>query len=322
MTFQSNYWGTVCVVLLWYVSNAAIAVTNKALLSTFDFQKPLLLTLLHMATCSALGHLCTRFESNSKSPATRANIGPTAALALIFCASVSFGNVALEFIPVSFAQAIAAVTPFFTAVLSAAAGKRESVAVYACLVPIVGGVVASVHYEPCFNVIGLVAALMATLLRAGKSVLQEVILADPTSRPSSMCLLRRMATISCIILAVPVFVWEGDGIDDMMRLLLNPTSRMLLFANLLLSYAVNLTQFMVTQRTSAVSLQVLGNVKGFFTIFVSVAIFHNSVALQGVLGYTCAVMGAYIYGHLKRAGGTNTVDVKKTGIRQHSNSHV
>jgi drug/metabolite transporter (DMT)-like permease len=320
MALQRKYWETACVIAMWYVSNAAIAVTNKALLSTFAFQKPLLLTLLHMATCSALGHACMRLESDHKPLATCANLGPTTVLALIFCASVSFGNAALEFIPVSFAQAIAAITPFFTAVLSAAAGKRERVAVYACLVPIVGGIIATVHYEPSFNKIGLNAALMATLLRAGKSVLQEVILGNPTARPSSMCLLRRMATISCLLLVVPVFVWEGDGVDDLLRLCWNPMSRTLLCANLLLSYAVNLTQFMVTQRTSAVSLQVLGNVKGVFTVFVSVAIFHNSITPQGVLGYTCAVMGAYFYGHFKRADETMIVDVKKrigTGIQQH-----
>lgn len=65
-----------------------------------------------------------------------------AALSLVFCVSVVFGNISLRFLPVSFNQAIGATTPFFTAVFAyIMTMKREAWLTYVTLIPVVTGVI-------------------------------------------------------------------------------------------------------------------------------------------------------------------------------------
>ena len=65
-----------------------------------------------------------------------------AALSLVFCVSVVFGNISLRFLPVSFNQAIGATTPFFTAVFAYIMTlKREAWLTYVTLIPVVTGVI-------------------------------------------------------------------------------------------------------------------------------------------------------------------------------------
>lgn len=94
-------------------------------------------------------------------------------LSSVFCLSVVFGNISLKYIPVSFNQAISATTPFFTAVGSFfILKKRESAATYATLIPVVGGIVVASRFEPSFDAVGFMACLLATSMRALKSILQ------------------------------------------------------------------------------------------------------------------------------------------------------
>lgn len=94
-------------------------------------------------------------------------------LSSVFCLSVVFGNISLKYIPVSFNQAVSATTPFFTAVGSFfILKKRESTATYAALIPVVGGIVVASRFEPSFDAVGFMACLLATSMRALKSILQ------------------------------------------------------------------------------------------------------------------------------------------------------
>ncbi|XP_039114889.1 probable sugar phosphate/phosphate translocator At3g11320 [Dioscorea cayenensis subsp. rotundata] len=62
-----------------------------------------------------------------------------------------------------------------------------------------------------------------------------------------------------------------------------------LLFNSSMAYFVNLTNFLVTKHTSALTLQVLGNVKGAVAVVISILIFRNPVSLTGMLGYAVLV---------------------------------
>ncbi len=102
-----------------------------------------------------------------------------------------------------------------------------------------------------------------------------------------------------------------------------------LAANSALAYAVNLTNFMVTKYTSALTLQVgkvcvaildelptnefnfvlaqvLGNAKGVIAAIVSVMVFANPVTWRGTLGYAITIFGVVLYSQVsfvQRKGG-------------------
>ncbi|KAK1551296.1 hypothetical protein Q3G72_033493 [Acer saccharum] len=73
-----------------------------------------------------------------------------------------------------------------------------------------------------------------------------------------------------------------------------------LLFNSALAYFVNLTNFLVTKHTSALTLQVLGNAKGAVAVVVSILIFRNPVSVTGMLGYSLTVFGVILYSEAKK----------------------
>lgn len=292
---------TVFAVAAWYASNSAVMISNRALMTLFGWRRPLTLTLVHMTMCAAAGKAVQRWEPQ-RLPGT---LGPrpvaVVVLAALFCGAVVLGNVSLRYIPVSFAHATGALTPATTAMLATVVGRRESAPAYAALVPVVGGALMATRFEPEFHAAGFAAALAATLLRSGKAVLQDRLLTDPAERIDAMGLLRLMAPYAAVMLVVPVAVWEPRALAETAAALsASPQFAAMLLCNAALSYGVNVTQFIVTHRTSALSMHVLGNVKGTLASAASVAILHNAVSPQSVTGYGIAVFGSLAYGFVKK----------------------
>jgi drug/metabolite transporter (DMT)-like permease len=294
---------TLTIIISWYASNTGLLILNKWLLSTYGFRKPVFLTLCHMLACSAMGAGASAARivppQPIKSPEQFRKI---AGLAVVFCLSVVLGNVALRFIPVSFSQAIGATTPVFTAVLAVAMmGKRETGIVYAALLPVVIGIVIATGAEPLFDMAGFSAAVIATAMRALKSVLQGMLLMDASEKMDSLNLLRWMAPIASLCLIPAVLVLEPTVIREAMEMgVQQPNFLWLLAFNAFLAYFTNLTNFLVTRYTSALTLQVLGNAKGVFTTALSIFIFRNPFTVTSVGGYLITVAGVGCYAAAKR----------------------
>ena len=144
-------------------------------------------------------------------------------LALIFCVTVVLGNVSLKYIPVSFNQAIGATTPAFTALLAAIMlGHRESKEVYLSLIPVVVGIIIASGAEPMFDLVGFLAALMATAGRGLKSVLQGIMLSDSSEKMDSLSLLLYMAPVATVALVPITLYFEPNALAEALVLGKNP----------------------------------------------------------------------------------------------------
>eukprot|EP00892_Ulva_mutabilis_P006327 jgi/Ulvmu1/4066/UM019_0044.1 len=290
------------VVVSWYTCNMLVAFTNKALLSNFGLQYPFLLTLFHMVTCTTF---CAIIHLTGIMPIepcrTKAQFSKISVLSTVFCLSVVFGNISLKYIPVSFNQAISATTPFFTAVGSfLVLRKRESTATYATLIPVVGGIVIASRFEPSFHAIGFLACLLATSMRALKSILQGILLQD-SEKLGSIALLAHMAPVSALLLLPMTAYFEPGALQVAWKSAAgSATFSILLFSNCLLSFFVNLTNFLVTKFCGALTLQVLGNAKGVVAAVVSVLIFHNPVSYIGWGGFAVTMAGVAMYSEARR----------------------
>lgn len=263
---------------------------------------PAFLTFCHMLACSLLSYGLAASQTVALQPVkSRQQFYKIAALALIFCVTIVLGNVSLRFIPVSFNQALGATTPAFTALLAALMGHRESKAVYLSLIPVIIGIVIASGAEPMFNIIGFAAALMATAGRAFKSVLQGVMLSDSSEKMDSLSLLLYMAPVAAAVLVPITLFFEPNALASAFTLGRTGGFWMLLFVNSFLAYFVNLTNFLVTKYTSALTLQVLGNAKGVVAVLVSVMCFRNPVTFYSLLGYGITVAGVVLYSRAKRA---------------------
>ncbi|KAL4425928.1 hypothetical protein ABPG75_009944 [Micractinium tetrahymenae] len=294
---------TGAVILSWYGSNIGVLLLNKYLLSIFGFKCPVFLTLCHMLACSCMSYCVAASRLVALQPVTsRRQFYKISLLALVFCLTVVLGNVSLKFIPVSFNQAIGATTPAFTALLAwMVMHQRESPAVYLSLVPVVVGVVIASGAEPLFNMGGFIAAVTAASARALKSVLQGLMLSDSNERMDSLSLLMYMAPVAVVALIPTTLFFEPDAASLAMELGSNGMFWVLLFLNSFLAYFVNLTNFLVTKHTSALTLQVLGNAKGVVAVVLSLLYFRNPVNFYSVFGYGVTVTGVVMYSQAKKS---------------------
>ncbi|KAK8649438.1 hypothetical protein V6N13_130167 [Hibiscus sabdariffa] len=297
-------WTTIWIVISWYGSNIGVLLLNKYLLSNCGFKFPIFLTMCHMLACSLLSYIAIAWLKvvPMQTIGSIKQFGKIAGLSLVFCFSVVLGNVSLRYLPVSFNQAIGATTPFFTAVFAYLMMKKmETWVTYATLIPVVAGVVIASGAEPSFHLFGFIMCISATAARASKSVLQAILLSSEEEKLNSMNLLMYMAPIAVTIL-LPATVMMERNVISITAGLARKDMRIVyyLIFNSSLAYFVNLTNFLVTKHTSALTLQVLGNAKGAVAVVVSIIIFKNPVSFMGMLGYSLTVFGVFLYSESKK----------------------
>ncbi|XP_039002577.1 probable sugar phosphate/phosphate translocator At3g11320 [Hibiscus syriacus] len=288
----------------WYSSNIGVLLLNKYLLSNYGFKYPIFLTMCHMMACSLLSYIAIAWMKMVPMQTIRSRIQflKISALSLVFCVSVVLGNISLRFLAVSFNQAVGATTPFFTAIFAYLVTlKREAWLTYITLIPVVTGVIIASGGEPSFHLFGFIMCVSATAARALKSVLQGILLSSEGEKLNSMNLLLYMAPIAVVFLLPTSLIMEENVVGIALALARDDVKIIwYLLLNSALAYFVNLTNFLVTNHTSALTLQVLGNAKGAVAVVVSILIFRNPVSVTGMLGYTLTVFGVILYGEAKK----------------------
>ncbi|GFS34258.1 nucleotide-sugar transporter family protein [Actinidia rufa] len=204
--------------------------------------------------------------------------------------------------PVSFNQAIGATTPFFTAIFAfLITFKKETAEVYLSLLPVVFGIVVASNSEPLFHLFGFLVCVGSTAGRALKSVVQGLLLTSEAEKLHSMNLLLYMAPMAAMILLPITLYIEGNVLAITIEKARSDKFIVFLLAgNATVAYLVNLTNFLVTKHTSALTLQVLGNAKAAVAAVVSVMIFRNPVTVMGITGFAVTVMGVVLYSEAKK----------------------
>nr|GEY17045.1 probable sugar phosphate/phosphate translocator At3g11320 [Tanacetum cinerariifolium] len=135
--------------------------------------------------------------------------------------------------------------------------KKEAWLVYLALVPVVAGVVIASGGEPSFHLFGFIMCIGATAARALKTVVQGILLSNEGEKLNSMNLLLYMAPIAVVLLLPATLYMEENVVGITIALARQDFGIVwLLLFNSALAYFVNLTNFLVTKHTSALTLQV------------------------------------------------------------------
>ncbi|KAM0024141.1 putative sugar phosphate transporter domain-containing protein [Helianthus debilis subsp. tardiflorus] len=109
--------------------------------------------------------------------------------------------------------------------------------------------------EPNFHLFGFIRCIGATAARALKSVLQGILLSSDGEKLNSMNLLLYMAPVAVVILLPAALLIEDNVVGITIALARKDVNVVwyLLF-NSPMAYRVNLSNFLVTKHTSALSL--------------------------------------------------------------------
>ncbi|KAJ9548137.1 hypothetical protein OSB04_020680 [Centaurea solstitialis] len=267
-------------------------------------QVPNLPHICHMSACAILSYVSIVFLKvvPFQRIRSRSQFLRIATLSVVFWVPLSVATFRFGFFRFRSTRRWVATTPFFTAMFAyLMTFKREAWVTYGALVPVVTGVVIASGGEPSFHLYGFIMCISATAARAFKSVLQGILLSSEGEKLNSMNLLLYMSPIAIVVLLPAALVMEPDVIDVTVSLALKHRFMwVLLVVNSTMAYAANLTNFLVTKNTSALTLQVLGNAKGAVAVVISILLFRNPVTVVGIAGYSMTVMGVVAYGEAKR----------------------
>ena len=340
---------TFLIVCGWFASTVLLISFNKILMRDGSkFRLPIFLTFMHMCVAYVCCEIVLSFKerslvvaafnsSSSSGSSSGSNKSSNSAfkvsarqqlqsnrqfwkifaLSQTFAVSIVAAVASLEYLEVSFEQAIAACTPAVTAFMGMVIlRKKEHWRVWASLTPVILGGMVTAGAEPTFHAKGLALVLASMVARATKSCLQELLLSSAESeggvskdgvvqqseKLDSLNSLRWMSLMSvCTLLPASV---EFEGVCAIKAALRSAYEEndlaWALCANCAGAFLVNISQFLVTQHVGALSMQVLGNVKTIVTVVFSVVIFKNVVGLRSMLGYALTLIGCFVYLREKR----------------------
>mmetsp|Transcript_9398 Transcript_9398/g.24133 ORF Transcript_9398/g.24133 Transcript_9398/m.24133 type:complete len:372 (+) Transcript_9398:96-1211(+) len=289
-------------ILSYYFANTFVVTTNKELISVMGFRFPMLLTCLHMSSSIVFSYIMIDVAGVFKKQQMTSSKQRRKVfyLAAMFAGTVLCGNASLQFLSVSFIQMVGASTPFFVCLLGFILFHEvHHWRGYCALLPIVGGAIISTYGEGHLVFIGLILAILSTAIRGLKSVWQGHLLTGE-EKLDSPNLLKFMSMYGAVLLLVSAILFEGG---DFLRWLSEEpsdfSSRLafgaLLVINPIGAYVANMAQFMITKTTSALTLQVIGNSKGAFTVLVSIIVFQDSVSAMAAVGYSITLAGVAWY---------------------------
>lgn len=222
------------------------------------------------------------------------------ALSCVFTLAALSANVSLKFLAVSMNQAIGAATPVFAAMFAfLLQGQRENAVTYGTLAFVVGGVVVASGVEPNLHTFGAMVCFLGAAFRGLRAVLQAMLL-RPEEKLDSISCLAYMAPVSTVLMFFLCGVLEPAAYGVLSALPWSGTKMLsVVIANCLAAFVSNYMNMVVTKRTSALSIQVLGQCKGIISAVVSVLCFHNMVPVFGWIGYSVTVVGCIAYGRCK-----------------------
>lgn len=289
----------------WFVLNIAIASVNKWVISVERFEYPAILTVVHMVCSYALSALCLAscLPPSSPEPPSAETLRRVRMLSLAFCGSVFCGTAALRYVFVSFQQMVTAASPLMTLLLARAlTDKVFSRLAYLSMLPMCGGVMLCVvgelrvlSAERAFSWLGLGLIVTSTALRGVKSIMQGALLTSGADQLDALSLLQHMSKYSVALLSGYALLTGEVGAclaDERVR---RPRVAAAVLASGAIAFLLNVANFLVTQYTSAVTLQVLGNVKVVLSIGTSLVVFGNALSPLSALGCLVTLGGVALY---------------------------
>jgi drug/metabolite transporter (DMT)-like permease len=293
------------IVMKWLYLHGEICMTGAGEPVCKKYKFPLTVTALHMIFSWVMCRMYMAWRGNSSQ---NQNMGLTQQatkifpLAACFALSVGMGNLSLEYIFPSFNQMLGASSPLITVIMMVlVTNTRYNAWAWGSMPIICGGIVLCAAKEVNFHLLGALFCFGATVMRGAKSIIQGKILSSPGERLDSVALLYYMAPWSAALLVAMALITEGQEPFLLLYSAAGANSTGLLKVLMLLGISglnaclLNISNFLVTFHTNAVTLQVLGNVKTVLSIAISVCIFRNPLSLSQAVGCVVCLGGVWIY---------------------------
>ncbi|XP_055953990.1 solute carrier family 35 member E3-like [Argiope bruennichi] len=284
---------------LWVLGNivlsVAIVLVNKIVYVRTKFPN-ITLTLIHFIVTFFGIHLC---ESLNVFQAKRLPVVQVLPLAISFCGFVVFTNLSLGYNTVGTYQILKTLTmPTIMLIQTFMYGRTFSWKIKSTLIPISFGVILNSTYDIKFNLLGTVFALVGVIVTSFYQV--WVGEKQKEFQVNSMQLLYYQAPLSATLLlfCIPIVEppWALDGffyrswsLGDIFLVLLSGV----------IAFLVNVSIYWIIGNTSAVTYNVVGQLKFCLTLLGGYLLFMEPVLPIQFLGILITIFGVSLYAYFK-----------------------
>ncbi|KAG9392368.1 Triose-phosphate Transporter family [Carpediemonas membranifera] len=272
-------------------SSVLIIAVNKVVFNAFPF--PTFITFLHFIfTFSGLA-LCAKVGLFHPKKLSMLAVLP---LSLAFCGYVVLNNLSLQYNQVGFYQTMKImVTPTVAIIEVFIYKKKLTASMWYCLGAICLGIgictVDSIQMNPIGVIAGVSAVISTSFYQVWSGVRQKSLQAS-----SSQLLLYQVPMSMFILLFIfPLF----DSPKDIVMTGLDATSGSMLLLSCCLSFAVNITIFLIIGRTNAVTYNVASHVKTVLNYCVAFIVFGDPLTWKVVVGIMLTLGGIFSYSYIK-----------------------
>lgn len=272
-------------------------VFNKAVLSSFDFPYPMFLTSWHMLFGTVITQILSKYTSllpGVKEDKVSMDVFLKQIIPVALCFSVSLvaGNTAYIYLSVSYIQMLKAFTPVAVLVLSSIVGLSDaSITEYNIVAIISMGVALTSMGELQFSMVGFTYQSIAIIAEATRLALTSVLLKQ--LKLDSLSTLYYVAPVCgccigtfCFFMELPTMPWT---------LIARPSFWMVLIANGLVAFSLNICSVMLIKHTSALTLTLAGIVKDILLVALSLIVFQSPVTMLQYLGYAVSLLALNLH---------------------------
>lgn len=283
---------TVFYVTLNVIFSIAIVLLNKWLYVHTRFPNITLsmihfiITFIGLIICEKLDVFCVK----------DIDIREMIAIAVTFCGFVILTNLSLAYNTVGTYQvAKMLTTPCVIMMQMIFYRKRFSLLVKLTLIPITLGVTINFYYDIQFNVLGTIYATLGVLVTSLYQVMinrkQREFQMDP------MQLLFYQAPLSAVMLLIVVPLLEPVGQTLTHDWSLLDIAMVILSG--VIAFFVNLTSYWIIGKTSPLTYNMVGHSKFCLLLLGGSLLFHETLAINQVIGITLTLIGIILYAHVK-----------------------
>lgn len=288
---------------VWYALNVLYNIENKKVLRIVDLPWTIAVSQLLVGAAYSQCAWCFRKRPKDLVGAMR----DARWLALFHGAGQACTVIALGAGAVSSAHVIKALEPLFSAVFSALVERKLlSPAVYASLLPVVGGVGLAVAKDLQFSLLSFVAAMGSNVFFAGRAVFSKRAMHGRLSRLSPASLFGVVTTAAAIAMLPLALLVEGRYILDRVNSALATTAPLrllgLTLASGLFHYLNNEVMYLTLGKVHPITLAVGNTLKRVVIILASLAVLGETMTPLAAAGASVAIAGTGVYSLLKQRG--------------------
>lgn len=288
----------IAVCALFCVVGPALMFLNKHILSTLNFQFPIMLTLMGMGfTCLSAGLLCRLGMADWAHRHTMSGavfIRQVVPIGLLAGGSVYFSNLAYLHLGVAYIQMLKAATPAVVFGIGVVAGMEQPNArILAAVGTLVVGPLLSTIGESQVFLAGLLAMVASVLCESMKGLLQQHMLTDLHFGVVEGVMYLHAA--ASVFLLAAFLALEYSSFQQVGGLEIIVEHRLVFMGACILSFAVNFVSFLVIRYTSALTLRVLTHIRNSGVVIVAAITLHEAISALQVFGFALSCMGTVIY---------------------------